>query len=1102
MTYTDFLIDFLRKRNLDFPDGRPLYEYKISNGKYQALKVILTDRWEETKECFACFVLYSVEFLRAESTEGHLRWDYIFNSIGKVRLNTPQIRSRIVEKGLSYWKRKVFQGQNFEFLETLRFESGLPNSSLNDNNNLSSLIKATFQLVESYRLTDEEIINQIEERIEKYPIPQVLRQENFYRLVTKLCFKFLEFKQKFDLSNQPNPTEYLQSQISDWRSEMPLKIEGVRMINFFNGLISDISKLKRLDPLVFNLETILKEFGGKYVLKTLLSIPKGIYSHESLGLEEDIFKNLPGYFCLNLEVEGKAKFLTSFNKLNNGKISSRGLSEISLPDYVFEKEWKLTFTSENLEVRFETELSKRLSFRLDEPLVFVKGKDENYIYKGIAPIKLKESICRILIDDSLYLFKIPINRVGESFRGLSVYQLYSNAWIIDKESQSQFLVKLGQETESLKILDFSQRIFPESGTFDFLKGNEHLYLGFPKVSILNRLLGLKEGFSGSIEVFNEDKRWEISNSNVVGKRKFRFKDRNGYNLGIKTLNVLPSDFKISIGFKSKLIELSSAYKFKVFLSRNGTIAEVNSLGNSIEIIIDPAIDDITKSYINLGVSFNSFGIIDLKIPNPNFKEIFVNGDGKVIERASFSLSKIYGLRIINNNFNGISDKKIYKLKLNDIHNQEASALEIRKEILVDAFSSKSQALYQWSQQINQLFSLTTNTRANVRISSKTPHHYIEISKYDLDLNFFPETGTVVFQEEDEIRDLNLSAFRLDKIFESKEMFDIQLSGSNCNILEKLPTDGIWFLFSNANSNESIIPKVIVKGDKKTTPNNQPIEHLFEACYLEYDQRILRFKEFFDTQYLNFNHPVWKELYDLYKATDHLPISALDVWKGLVKSPKGMLTFLFSQYADSELIQKVSQELGFIWHLVSVYRWHEAFNTWIKYLESSYSNNWLFDSLKTSKLETIKNEFGLDSLVELLFQNILTIPVNLLIQLIDEDINGKEGRLGVRSRHPDGILWSSYAKDFIIDKFQQLPCELKSVFPNYLHGWQKPVIYLPAILAYHSVNGRFIDVQELNPEILLGIKLNMDFDKTYFDDVFSKIQGFCFTQYFNNQKNLQ
>ncbi|MEB2786516.1 STY4851/ECs_5259 family protein [Algoriphagus persicinus] len=1093
MTHADFLSSFLKKRNLDLPDGRPLYEYKISNGRYQALKVLLSDRWDNMTECHAGFVLYAVEFLRAESSEGHLRWDYIFNSIGRGDLNNPQTRTRIVQNGLQYWGRAIFQGQNREFLETLRFESGLPNSSLNDNNNLSSLIKVTFQLVESFKLTEEELIPHIEERIEKYPIPQVLRQVNFYSLLAKLCFKFLEFKERFDLANQPNPTEYLKSQLTDWRSEMPLKIEGDRMNDFFNRIISDISRLNKIEPLALTLDTTLTEVNSEFLLKTLVSIPKGIFVHDAIGLNEEEFNNLPGYFCLNFESGGKVKFLTSFNKLNNGKISSRGLAETALPDEVFDNEWLLTFSSENMEIRVETELSKFFKIRLQDPLVFIEERTGKWIYKGSAPVKLKVSTCRILLDSTLYSFENAAKIVGESIKGLSVYHLESNSLINDVENQSSFWVKLAQDNESYKVLDFISRGLPESGSFDFLKENEHIYLGFPKVFLFNKQLGLKEIFSGLIEVFGQDNTWQVLESSVVGRKKFRFKDKIGDILGVKTLNVFPIDFKIYLNDKTKVVEFYSESNFKVLLSRNGLITEVVSNGNKVELIIDPTVDDVSNTKITIGVCFDFSGIIELKIPNPNFAEVFVNGDGKVVERASYSLSKIHGLGIINNNYNGISEKKLYTIKLEDIHNREASALKIKKEIRIDAFSSKRQAVYQWTQVINQLFSLTSNTRAKVKIASDKPHHYLEISKYDLELNFDASTGLLSNDLPEGNINLKLSAFRLDQTFSSSKVIDLNIITNEFNIIEFIPTDGIWFLFSKECSHNSITPKVIIKGDKKINEDEAPIQQLWEGSFFDYEKRISRFKEFFDAKYLQFDDPVWKELYELFKATEHLPISALDVWKGLVKSPKAMLTFLFSSFAELALIQKVSLELGFIWHLVSLYRWQEAFGTWSDYLEKSEEYNQIANIFKSAKLELIKNELGLDSLVELLNQTPDVMTSQQLAYFVNLDINGETGRLGLRGRHPDGVFWASYAKEFIVDKIKDLPNELKNIVPNGLYGWQKPVIYLPLVLAYHSNNSRFINVHELRPEILLGIKLNMDFDKAYFDDVYSKVQGFFFSQ---------
>lgn len=50
------------ERNLESPDGRPLYEYKISNESYQELKSILHSSRRNDLGFEACFVLYAVEF--------------------------------------------------------------------------------------------------------------------------------------------------------------------------------------------------------------------------------------------------------------------------------------------------------------------------------------------------------------------------------------------------------------------------------------------------------------------------------------------------------------------------------------------------------------------------------------------------------------------------------------------------------------------------------------------------------------------------------------------------------------------------------------------------------------------------------------------------------------------------------------------------------------------------------------------------------------------------------------------------------------------------------------------------------------------------------
>jgi hypothetical protein len=326
---------------------------------------------------------------------------------------------------------------------------------------------------------------------------------------------------------------------------------------------------------------------------------------------------------------------------------------------------------------------------------------------------------------------------------------------------------------------------------------------------------------------------------------------------------------------------------------------------------------------------------------------------------------------------------------------------------------------------------------------------------------------------------------------------MNLVGTSWPILDYLPSDGVWFVFSEFSSAQSIFPKVIIKGESNAVPSDGPIDYLYQACYLDYNARINRFKEFFDTHYLNFQHPVWKELYELFQASDHLPISALDVWKGLVKSPKGMLTFFFSDYYDPILTQKISRELGFIWQLISVRKWEESYEAYFEFLEAKGYNVGTANALKSDKLREIQNVLGLISLERLLDKTAFPIPVQLIATLFESKINGTDRSPGLRRRNPIPEQGITFVDKFIQIKFQQLPDELKNILPLGLPDWEKAIIYLPIILAYHSINGGFIQNQELNPEILFGIKLRMDFDQNYFDDVFSYVQGFC---YFNNSIN--
>lgn len=72
------------------------------------------------------------------------------------------------------------------------------------------------------------------------------------------------------------------------------------------------------------------------------------------------FDKLPGYFLWEIEIEEKVKYLTSFNKHNNGNVSPKGSVDLQIPLDLVDKEWVLSYSSEIRDVIVKTELSKFL----------------------------------------------------------------------------------------------------------------------------------------------------------------------------------------------------------------------------------------------------------------------------------------------------------------------------------------------------------------------------------------------------------------------------------------------------------------------------------------------------------------------------------------------------------------------------------------------------------------------------------------------------------------------------------------------------------------------------------------------------------------------
>lgn len=128
----NWITEFLGRHNYSKPDGRLLYQYRLTDQEFESLKQVMTlssmlgvtmvakelPRWD------AAFVLYAAEWWRREYDGSSWSWAKIFDSFKAdyQEMNT-FTRNHMVETGLGFWRRnvRILNGQS-RYLGTVAIE--------------------------------------------------------------------------------------------------------------------------------------------------------------------------------------------------------------------------------------------------------------------------------------------------------------------------------------------------------------------------------------------------------------------------------------------------------------------------------------------------------------------------------------------------------------------------------------------------------------------------------------------------------------------------------------------------------------------------------------------------------------------------------------------------------------------------------------------------------------------------------------------------------------------------------------------------------------------------------------------------------------------
>ncbi|MCB1885599.1 MAG: STY4851/ECs_5259 family protein [Geminicoccaceae bacterium] len=127
----NLLSNFLDRRSLTRPDGRPLYRYEIDDGEFARVERILKhnlcqDPSAVPRGIAPYLVLWGAEWFRRDFAGGHWTWATLTKRIG-CAVEQAFLRDA-TERGLRFWGRSVRRtdASQRQFLLSIAAEGGLP----------------------------------------------------------------------------------------------------------------------------------------------------------------------------------------------------------------------------------------------------------------------------------------------------------------------------------------------------------------------------------------------------------------------------------------------------------------------------------------------------------------------------------------------------------------------------------------------------------------------------------------------------------------------------------------------------------------------------------------------------------------------------------------------------------------------------------------------------------------------------------------------------------------------------------------------------------------------------------------------------------------
>ena len=235
----EWLTGFIGERELDEPDGRPLYAYRCTFREFAEVRERLADArqhgglglWE-----IRAFVLYASQWWQRRYSGGPWSWEPVLRDVGWNDVYPPDLYPPL-RHAWQWWRVELVRlSQTTRYLGTFAVQGGLPLLLVGETGPVTAYLRAVVRHIARYRRFVDDPVELA--RDQQHLLRQrTLRREYVFRLAADLVDAVLDLREH--IGQGDDPLAELDSRRPAWRESMPLDIDNDMARQLLEGLLRE-----------------------------------------------------------------------------------------------------------------------------------------------------------------------------------------------------------------------------------------------------------------------------------------------------------------------------------------------------------------------------------------------------------------------------------------------------------------------------------------------------------------------------------------------------------------------------------------------------------------------------------------------------------------------------------------------------------------------------------------------------------------------------------------------------------------------------------------------------------------------------------------------